>query len=181
MTTTAPLALDNIHYLLQALELLEALDDDSYCQPYLPFFSSGIGSHLRHNFDHYRSFLAGLGTWKVDYDARNRDTRVETDRAVGAQQVRDLIDLLRGISEADTEVPVLVKMDSDADAEAPAAWRRSTVGRELQFLVSHTVHHYALIAVLARLHGVDPGEDFGVAPSTVRYQRTRLACAPPPG
>jgi uncharacterized damage-inducible protein DinB len=178
MTTTAPLALDNIHYLAQALDLLEALDDESYRKPFPPFFTSGVGGHLRHNLDHYRSFLDGLGTWKIDYDARERDTRMETDRALAAQLVRDLIDQLRSVSEADTEIPVLVKMDSDAEDEAPVTWRRSTVGRELQFLVSHTVHHYALIAVQARLHGVDPGEDFGVAPSTVRYLRTKLACVP---
>lgn len=181
MTTTAPLALDNIHYLAQALDLLEALNDESYCKPYPPFFSSGIGGHLRHNLDHYRSFLDGLGTWKIDYDSRERDTRVEIDRASAAQHVRDLIDQLRNVSEADTEIPVLVKMDSDAEDEAPVTWRRSTIGRELQFLVSHSVHHYALIAVLARLHGVDPGEEFGVAPSTVRYFRIKLTCVPQPG
>lgn len=181
MTTTAPLALDNIHYLAQAIDLLESLDDETYAKPYPPFFTSGIGGHLRHNIDHYRSLLGGLGTWKIDYDARERSPRVETDREYAVRQIRDVIEKMRRISEADTDVPVLVKMDSDAEAEATSDWRRSTVGRELQYLISHTVHHYALIAVLARLHGVYPKEDFGVAPSTVRYQRTRLACAPPPG
>jgi uncharacterized damage-inducible protein DinB len=48
------------------------------------------------------------------------------------------------------------------------------VGRELQFLASHTLHHYALIAALLRLQGVEPGEEFGVAPGTLEHRR-RLA------
>ena len=50
-------------------------------------------------------------------------------------------------------------------------WRPSSVGRELQFLVSHTVHHYALIRLLLEDHGIYAGEEFGVAPSTLAHQR----------
>ena len=52
----------------------------------------------------------------------------------------------------------------------------STVRRELIFLVSHTVHHYALIAVMLRHQAVGLPADFGVAPSTLRHQR-RLAAS----
>ncbi len=181
MTTTAPLALDNIHYLAQALDLLEALDDEVYGKPYPPFFDNGIGAHLRHNLDHYRGFLDGLGTFRIDYDARERDPRIETDRALAVRQIHEVIESLRHLSEADTGAAVMVKMDSGDETQNGATWRSSSIGRELQFLVSHTVHHYALIGVLARLHGVEPGEEFGVAPSTLRYQQTQLACAPQPG
>jgi hypothetical protein len=43
------------------------------------------------------------------------------------------------------------------------------VTRELQFLASHTVHHYALIAHLARDRGVGVAPEFGVAPATLDY------------
>jgi uncharacterized damage-inducible protein DinB len=181
MTTTASLAYDNIHFLRQALGLLDSLDDESYRNPYPPFFASGIGAHLRHNLDHYQCFLGGLATRQIDYDARARDHRLETDRDYAAQQMQHIVRQLEKISEPDTNVPVLVKMDSDSETELPATWRRSTVGRELQFLVSHTVHHYALIAVLLRLHGLEPSDEFGCAPSTLRYQRDQSLCAPQPG
>jgi hypothetical protein len=58
----------------------------------------------------------------------------------------------------------------------------STALRELQFLVSHTVHHYAVIALILRARGLEPGPDFGVAPSTLKYEQetslqARAACA----
>jgi hypothetical protein len=41
--------------------------------------------------------------------------------------------------------------------------------RELQFLLSHTVHHYALMALILRLQGFNPAAEFGVAPSTLQH------------
>ena len=56
-------------------------------------------------------------------------------------------------------------------------WSATSVVRELQFLASHTVHHYAVIAAMLRPQGVEPGDDFGVAPSTLQYERENAACA----
>jgi hypothetical protein len=45
----------------------------------------------------------------------------------------------------------------------------SSISRELQVLSSHTIHHFALIAITLRMHGVEMDPDFGMAPSTLRY------------
>jgi hypothetical protein len=37
------------------------------------------------------------------------------------------------------------------------------------------MHHFALMAVTLRMHGVETGADFGVAPSTLRYRAARAA------
>jgi hypothetical protein len=44
---------------------------------------------------------------------------------------------------------------------------RSSVGRELVFLASHAIHHYALLQVYCAQHGVVTDPHFGTAPSTV--------------
>jgi uncharacterized damage-inducible protein DinB len=49
-------------------------------------------------------------------------------------------------------------------------WCQSSVGRELQHLINHTVHHYAFVALILRLQGVAIEDDFGVAPSTLQAQ-----------
>jgi len=68
-------------------------------------------------------------------------------------------------------------VSAEEDIGAPLVWCTSSVLRELDFLQSHTVHHYSLIAMLLRLHEIDPGEDFGVAPSTLKYWKEEAACA----
>ena len=52
-------------------------------------------------------------------------------------------------------------------------WLVSSIGRELQALSSHTIHHFALIAITLRLHGVEVSPDFGMSPSTLTYLATQ--------
>jgi hypothetical protein len=175
MANTENLVRDNIRCLEQSLSLLESLRDDAFTRVEPRLHARGIGPHLRHNVDHYRSLLDGLPTGRVDYDARERDPRLETDRVYAIAQTEDLIRQLDRLVALDADTPVAVKMDCGEEIEQ---WVQSTLGRELEFLLSHAVHHYALVAFIVRLQGLDPPADFGVAPSTLRYQQS---CAPPRG
>lgn len=40
-------------------------------------------------------------------------------------------------------------------------WLASSVGRELQFLLGHMVHHHAIIALLLSQQGIELPEGFG--------------------
>ncbi len=162
---------DNIGYLQQVLELLRGLKDDMYGKAIPLAFGSGVGQHLRHCLEHYESFLAGWRIGKIDYDARAREARVEHERAHAMSRIDAHIAALRRLTEPDEDRPVKVRQDSSAAHEAATLWSHSTVRRELQFLVSHTVHHFALIAMILRLHGLEPHPDFGVAPSTLKYRQ----------
>ena len=179
MSTCAALAENNIGYLQQSVALLERIDDATYTRGNPATFSSGFGPHLRHCLDHYERFLDGLPTHRIDYDARDRDPRTETDRLIALERIRAIIAGLRRIAPSQRDTPVEIKMDCGDETKTESWWTRSTVSRELQFLVSHTVHHYALIAFILRTHGIDTGSEFGVAPSTLRYQKSLATpCAP---
>jgi len=52
---------------------------------------------------------------------------------------------------------------------------RSSVARELQALSSHTVHHFALIAITLKGYGVEVNPGFGVSPSTLRFDAGKVA------
>ena len=173
MNDTETLSAHNIVYLEQGVDLLRALEDQAYTIAQPPYHESSIGDHLRHCLEHYTSFLDGLDAGTIDYDARARDVRIATSRLVATQTIRDLIERLQAVPRDDK--PLLVKMDSDKEAESAAPWSPSSVKRELQYLLAHTIHHYALIAVLLRLHGHEPDSDFGVAPSTLQYRKRQLA------
>ena len=51
------------------------------------------------------------------------------------------------------------------------------VGRQLAFLLSHTIHHCALIAVMMRLRGLATPPGFGLAPATLRHREAQQIAA----
>ncbi|GAB5520650.1 MAG: hypothetical protein RhofKO_29010 [Rhodothermales bacterium] len=172
MTRTETLAEHNICYLEQGIALIRDLDDDAFTTTQPPYYGSGINAHMRHTIEHYISFLDGLPHDRIDYDARKRDPRLEASRAFTIETLERIIEGLRQMAGADRAVTV--KLDSDHESEcvdAELPWSQSTRKRELQYLLAHTVHHYALIAMILRLQDRTPHEDFGVAPSTLKHRR----------
>jgi uncharacterized damage-inducible protein DinB len=157
----------NLHYLQQATELLDRIDDACLAEPSTCFYESSIGGHLRHCLEHYLSFLEGMESGRVDYDARKRDVILETQAGAAREKVGEIIAALEGLEGRDLGERLEVKMDC-GESEIP--WQASTPGRELQFLVSHTVHHFAMIGGICTSMGVEMGEVFGVAPSTIRHR-----------
>lgn len=160
----------NVHYLEQGVSLIRRLSDETYAScPESPY-RGGVGAQFRHCLDFYDCFVRGLETGLIDYSRRERDTRVETDRQHAIARFQSVCEHLAGLSTGRLERPVRVKAE-DAACGAPE-WSSSSPARELQFLVSHTIHHYALIAMMLKTQSYEVGQefpDFGVAPSTLSY------------
>lgn len=166
MAGGSKLALESIRLLEEGRDLLRGLAHEVYvAEP--PISLGTVGGHVRHCLDFYRCFLRGLGDGRVDYDARGRDRSVEESAGRAVAVLEETCEALERIS-AEVEDRRLEAVRGALGAGAADA---STVGRELQFLASHTVHHFALIGALLRVQGVDPGPDFGVAPSTLEHRR----------
>ena len=158
----------NQECLRQALTLLEVLDDAQYASPRGSW--SPVGAQLRHVIEHYQSFVAGLPAGAIDYDARPRDAAIEASRHRATAVIVDLIDQLAPWETLPKDTSVQVQMACRSDTTAPC-WAPSSVGRELQFLVSHSVHHFALIKLLVAGDDTPLDADFGVAPSTLSHDR----------
>lgn len=165
------IASQNIFFLQQALSLLAAVDDDLLSAGSTTSRGASAGAHLRHVLECYRCFLGGRESGRVDYDARQRERRIETCCEHAGAVIAEVISGLEAVSSEDTGAPLEVRVDAAAWRDPENTWSRSSVARELQFLLSHTVHHYALIAMILRGHGFEPGPDFGVAPSTLEHER----------
>lgn len=159
----------NSELLQQGIDLLTHHDERTFQASDPASWGSGIGSHFRHVLDHYRSFLDGVDCGEIDYDKRVRNTVEESDLGAGVTKLKETASRLKGIRvELSDSVQVMVR----ASTEGERVSSLSSFGRELQFLVSHTVHHYALIAIASRMQGIAPDESFGVAPSTLTYLQT---------
>ncbi|MBK1876998.1 hypothetical protein [Pelagicoccus mobilis] len=156
----------NSELLRQGIQLLSRHDDRSFSASDPASFGSGIGTHFRHVLDHYRSFLDGLRGGVINYDKRERNCVEEKDLKVAIANIQDVCERLEA-SKVEYSSPVKVSVRASVEGEVEGA--DSSFGRELQFLVSHTVHHYALIAIASRMQGIFPNESFGVAPSTLKY------------
>lgn len=169
MSAQSTLAQENVHCLEQLRSLLDRIDVDRYARAAPPVFPSGIGSHARHALDHYVNFLSGLEFGTVDYENRLRGTDVETNPDSAKQQIAEIIDGLEKLTASDEDKAVHVHVEDGGAGPENVPLASSSVRRELDFLLSHTVHHNALIAVALRMDGFDPGEAFGVAPSTLRH------------
>ena len=164
---------DNIALLKSVIELLGSMDDRQYCMRQLGGEKSGVGPHLRHVIDHYQCLLAGVEGDKIDYDHRERSDLVEVSVNRARQVLYDLIAGLEGTRAIPKDKALLVRMDCGTNNEAAdQSWCISSLGRELQFLVSHTVHHFAIIDLFCHTMDVPVPNGFGVAPSTLKYLRT---------
>jgi uncharacterized damage-inducible protein DinB len=178
MVHPASVVVANLRLLEQGRELIAALPDSAFARA--SERGKPVGPHFRHVFEHYSCFLDGLDAGRIDYDARAREGALETDRGAALGRIRELAAGLAAIDGADLDRPTLARLESGLGGEEEQ-WSRTTLRRELHFLLSHTVHHYALIGLLLAQRGIAVGSEFGVAPSTLKYWQSQTPCAPLPG
>src|ERR1043166_1413933 len=86
---------ENIAALQQAIALLPSLDETQYRQRLPACFNASVGGHIRHNVDHYLSFLAGFAKAQIDYENRERDARLESDRDYAIAVLQQITSRLR--------------------------------------------------------------------------------------
>ncbi|WP_321475747.1 hypothetical protein [uncultured Paludibaculum sp.] len=167
----------NVRWLRQALTLLGRLNDAVYASMPQGLAPHRAGSHLRHILEFYECFLEGVDSAHIDYDARRRDEAVERCRAVALARIESIIQLLEGMPSLRCDNVLWVRMEDADPGQVRDSFLMSSVSRELQTLSSHTIHHFALIAVTLLAHGVAVDPDFGVAPSTLRHRAKKAEAA----
>jgi hypothetical protein len=159
----------SVRLLLQAVSLLEGMDGATYAAVTPATAPHRVGGHIRHILEFYECFLDGLGSGRIDYDARKRDLAVETEIGAALTKARSLMLRLLREPALRSDPMLLVRMeDVPASLGEDAGFLVSSAARELQVLCSHTIHHFALIGLTLRALGVEVDPDFGMAPSTLR-------------
>ena len=162
----------NLGTLASAAELLTELSADRYTQIQRPYFESSFGKHLRHILDHYICFQRDFPKGLIDYDQRQRDCQLETDKEYALNVINTLRDFLETLKQtADENQSLKILMCNDVEVPQGEI-TESSLGRELQFLQGHSVHHYALMATMMRFSGEQIDSHFGVAPSTIVHEKT---------
>jgi uncharacterized damage-inducible protein DinB len=146
-------------------DVVISLEAATYVAAPMAPLSGSIGQHVRHLVDHVAAFLRGADAeGEIDYDDRQRGTDVEWDPAAAVAMIYRCSQRLGEMTSRDPEHRVRIRSQLSRDAETTASW--STLGREIAFVVSHTIHHQAIIALLLQADISALPRHFGLAPST---------------
>jgi uncharacterized damage-inducible protein DinB len=126
--------------------------------------SGSIGEHVRHCLDHISVLVGAAPSMPLSYDRRERGTAVERDPAAALRLIMRLKSAIDRWHERSLDEPLCVSSMLTAAGDSVTGW--STLGRELAFVNSHTIHHQAMIAVLLSLLGLEVPDRLGLAPAT---------------
>lgn len=153
----------NLLYINDLNRFLNIIDDDLFiARSEKHEFTGSIGAHTRHVIEFYRQFLTSLTAKEIDYDSRQRDQAIESSKTFAIQNIIVLQNEINAI-ESDVQDSLCYRNDKSYP---------SSIGRELCYLAEHTIHHFALIRLIAESKGFDFNQmpDFGVAPSTLKFR-----------
>lgn len=148
----------------ELMRLVSALPAEAYRAR--PSRASGsVGEHVRHVLDHVSSLLTGNRSGVLTYDHRMRGTAVETEPRAAVREMARLDAALERWAAQPLDEAVAVTAMLSANGRMITGG--STLARELAFVMSHTIHHQAIVALLLEQQGAAvPGGGFGYAPST---------------
>jgi len=159
--------------LKQGLELLSDLGDHTYSRVAGPPFGTSIGQHYRHVLEHFQCFLEGLKAREINYDARRRDRRLETEVKFASVTTCEILQALQHCTEL--EFARECKATTSLGYSTEASSFDSNAARELAYCIGHAVHHYAIIRFVATGIGVSVSSQFGFAPSTLKHKAAQAA------
>ncbi|MCK5674709.1 MAG: hypothetical protein KAH95_15120 [Spirochaetales bacterium] len=128
---------------------------------------SGVGKHFRHIIDFYDRFIDQFPL--VNYDLRNRDLEIETNKEAAINRINFLSNALL-IFELKEGTEKITLYQGDIPNNNNEFIVSSSLGRELRYLIEHTVHHFAIIAMFLKHYGYSVPLGFGVAKSTLDYE-----------
>ena len=135
------------------------------------FRGSTLGQHMRHTLDHVEALCNGMAEGLINYDLRIRATNVESSPDTAAERCQLLITRLSQL-KADFPPASAVSSISSCSSNDLSQSQPSSFGREIQFVASHTIHHFAIIAAICHQQDIDVSSEFGIAPSTLKHRET---------
>ena len=145
--------------------------------PGAPAYAAPVGAHLRHLIEHYDALLFPAEPGSVDYDQRPRERELERQPTLARTRLIALQARLLQWTDAHLDSQLRVRGLGGLAGDFEFAVQ-STGGRELVFVASHAVHHFALLQPHCRQHGIAISAQFGRAPATVAHERPARAVSP---
>jgi uncharacterized damage-inducible protein DinB len=159
----------------QLSDLVHSLTDEDFSRPSRALSNSTIGQHLRHTLEFFICFEQGCKTGVINYDKRNHDKSIETNRRLAAETIRRITGFVSNLEE---NRPLSLEVSYDLEKEKFESLH-TTTARELVYNIEHAVHHMAIMKIgineIAPYIKLPAG--FGIAASTIRHKQTHAGVA----
>ncbi|MBP6385066.1 MAG: DinB family protein [Pseudarcicella sp.] len=158
----------NIEILEQLVEVLSQLNSQIYIQQLCILNNNSIGQHVRHIIEFYVCLLKSQETQIVNYDNRERNFNIELDINYTLALIKNTQKIL---SEENFNQNITLVSRFGCDFENCV---KSSFDRELNYLIEHTIHHFAIIkiGINEAFPMVNLPENFGIAHSTIRFKES---------
>lgn len=160
----SPIIISNLSAIQDGLKVLRSIDVEHYQYVDSPTFTSSVGAHFRHVIEHYRCFLKCSEKQGICYDARQREVNLEVDLDLAVVAFEELEARFKSLENSIIEQSYILH---DGISDKPV---QTNAARELLFLQSHTIHHYALIGVMLKKRNIVVDKSFGVATATLVHE-----------
>ncbi|MCE7994140.1 MAG: hypothetical protein HEP71_19285 [Roseivirga sp.] len=159
----------SVDILKQLITVSDQLHDEDFRQPLDILSQNSIGKHIRHIVEFYDLMMVGNTSGSVDYDKRSHDKVLEENRILAVEKMNTLAQEIISVKE-DRAITMTANYSLK---EYDPLNISTTLFRELQYNIEHAVHHMAIIkiALLSNFPSVEIPANFGIAHSTIKYQR----------
>lgn len=154
--------------LLSLTRFLAQVKPHEYTRKVDLFNGSTVGEHTRHIIEFYQCLQKYNYTGVINYDKRERDKMIQEDPEMAMLAIRSIIEDIRKM-DLNLELHLEVAYDTQNNDTDKVI---SNIKREIAYNLEHAIHHMALIkvGVLVVAPHIQLDQDFGIAPSTVKYK-----------
>ncbi len=157
------------HKTLDQLEdILYQIQSRDFCRPCLTLGCSTIGQHVRHTLEFFLCLEIGVSSDIINYNKRGHDRKMETDKFLA---IKTLGRIRKFVTSHQLDRVLQLEFDDESNSESGQVIT-TNLHRELAYNIEHAIHHMAIMKI--GINEVAPyvrlEENFGVAPSTVRYK-----------
>lgn len=148
--------------------LLDQLSEFEYKKPLSVLDNKSISQHVRHVLEFYQELVLGSKKGEINYDARNRSLRVESD----LHFAKEFLNLL-SMEMSEILEDKMVKLQVSSPIPNSMIDLQTTLFREISYCNEHSVHHLAIlkIGILNEFSHIQLEEGFGIANATLHYER----------
>jgi hypothetical protein len=149
----------------QVFELIESINIEQYSMPLSSLSHSSVGMHFRHIVEFYQCLFNGISEGSIDYDKRERNLLLETNKKITLETILNITEYTRNILDN----PLLLNMNYGENNYSV----NTSIFRELAYNIEHTIHHLAIIKIGLTAHYPEIllPENLGVANSTIKYKK----------